>query len=213
MHPTIGIDFDNTIVCCDALFYDVARSLRFVPDSIEKTKSAVRKYTQTHLSNEHWTILQAEVYGTRLSGAEPYPGVIDFFIDCRKHAISTSIISHKTRYPRLGKRYDLHQAALEWLSQNGFFSNDIINLSQDRVVFALTRQEKIQKVFQQRCTHFIDDLPEVFSATDFPAGVERILFDAHNTYKHWNGGIRVFSWDEIRKTFFSDALCRGHRGL
>lgn len=211
MTPIIGIDFDNTIVCYDAIFFDVARELRLVPDSIEKTKKAVRSHIQNHLSNDHWTRLQAEIYGARLLDARPFPAVVDFFMTCHCHGIPTSIISHKSQYPAMGTQYDLRQSALMWLDRNGFFAHTI-GLSSERVVFAETRREKIQYIIQHQCTHFIDDLPEVFIETCFPAAVKKILFDPNNGYDHWNGGFRVASWRELSQEFFEYAgLDNGER--
>ena len=129
MPTVIGIDFDNTIVCCDQLFFDIAREMGIVPESIARTKNAVREHIRAHYSNDRWTILQSEVYGRRLLEAKPYPGVVEFFIFCRAHAVLTCIISHKSQYPAAGERCDLHRSALAWLLENGFFSVNSSGLS------------------------------------------------------------------------------------
>ena len=40
----IGLDFDNTLVCYDNLFYEIAVRKNLIPKEIEKTKNAVRNY-------------------------------------------------------------------------------------------------------------------------------------------------------------------------
>jgi len=68
-----------------------------------------------------------------MAEAAPYPGVIDFFLACKRAGIRVSIISHKTRHPFIGEPYDLHAAALNWLELNGFFDPDIIGLTREDV--------------------------------------------------------------------------------
>jgi hypothetical protein len=43
------------------------------------------------------------------------------------------------------------------------------------VYFEGTRTEKIARIVALGCTHFIDDLEEVFDDPAFPSGVERLL--------------------------------------
>jgi hypothetical protein len=204
----VGIDFDNTIVCCDEVFFNLAVEMGMIPNSVDKAKNAVRDYIRAHFSNQHWTLLQAEVYGLRLIEAKPYPGVRDFLVACRENGVVVQIISHKTRYPAAEKKYDLHRSALSWLSANGFFDADNIGLSPELVIFAPTRQKKIDQIRARACSVFVDDLPEVFAEANFPDGVKKILFDPKDFYSTWNGGVRVLCWDEIRHSFFHGASCR-----
>lgn len=201
----IGVDFDNTIVCYDRIFFDAALAMGLVGGEIEKSKTAVRDYIQTHHSNEMWTLLQSEVYGSRMSAARPYPEVAEFFEYCWGQSIPIWIISHKSKYPAAGKAHNLHTSALTWLAENGFLGSDGARLSPDRIVFAGTRGEKIQQISRLSCTHFIDDLPEVFSDGDFPKEVGRILFDPRGAYPSWSSGIHARSWKQIREILFSNA--------
>ncbi len=209
----VGIDFDNTIVCYDPVFYRVARDLGMIPEEVAKTKQAVRDFIRSHLSDQDWTSLQSEVYGPRLLEADPYSGVKGFFMACSERGVPVGIISHKSRYPAAGKPYDLHRSALAWLEANGFFATDAIHLLKDQLVFATSRKEKIEHIIRQGCTYFIDDLPEVFAEPDFPAAVRKVLFDPHDTYAGWAGGIRARSWVEIRKAVFGDGAFRINQTL
>ena len=47
---------------------------------------------------------------------------------------------------------------------------------QDDVYFSETREGKVRKISELGCTHFIDDLKEVFQEPKFPRGVKKILF-------------------------------------
>jgi hypothetical protein len=192
----IGVDFDNTIVCYDALFHRVARERGFIPPEIPAGKSAVRDHLRQTGREETWIELQGLVYGPRLSEAAPYPGALHFFQDCRKAGIALSIISHKTRQPVLGRPHDLHQAALDWLQQHAFFDPAGIGLSRSDVFFELTRSSKLERISQRGCTLFIDDLPEVLAEPAFPK-IDRLLFDPNGLHGSQTDFLRVRSWMEI----------------
>lgn len=192
----IGVDFDNTIVCYDALFHRVARERGLAPEGLPVNKSDVRNHLRRIGKEEVWTEMQGCVYGARMAEAAPYPGVIEFFLACRRAGIPTCIISHKTRHPFLGERHDLHQAALQWLEQQGFFDPAIIGLSRSQVFLELTKQAKIERIGLCGCTTFIDDLPELLAEAAFPE-IERILFDPGDLYAAEKEFFRARSWAEI----------------
>ena len=108
----IGVDFDNTIVCCDPLFHRAAQEKNLIPSGVGAAKSAVRNYLRQQGKEPAWTELQGYVYGHLLNEAKPFSGVLDFFIACADKGIAVSIVSHKTKRPFLGEPYDLHGAAL-----------------------------------------------------------------------------------------------------
>jgi hypothetical protein len=107
------------------------------------------------------------------------------------------IISHRTRYPFLGQRHDLHQAARDFLAEHGFNDPARIGLAADRIHFHETRQEKVAQINQVGCTHFIDDLPEILAAAELREDVERILFDPNLQHTDCPGLRRVGSWPDI----------------
>ena len=197
----IGVDFDNTIVCYDALFHKVARERNLIPADVPVNKSDVRNYLRRIGNEDAWTEMQGYVYGPRIVEAAPYPGVIDFFTACRIAGIPTSIVSHKTRHPFLGEQYDLHSAATRWLEQRGFFDSDQINLPREDVYFELTKAAKLRRIEQCGCTHFIDDLPEFLAEPDFPAATQRILFDSNDLYTGEQRFRRIQTWVEARRIF------------
>jgi len=83
----IGIDFDNTIVCYDALFHRVCRERGLIPAEVPINKTDVRNYLRQAGREDAWTEMQGYVYGARMSEAAPYPGVLDFFRSCRAAAL------------------------------------------------------------------------------------------------------------------------------
>ncbi len=191
----IGIDFDNTIVCYDALFHKVCVEKGLVPATTPQSKTEVRDHLRRVGREEAWTEIQGYVYGARMAEADAYPGVREFFATCRSKGIPVSIISHKTKHPFLGPQYDLHAAALDWLERQGFLDPNQLGVPRSHVYFELTKEAKLNRIAAAGATHFIDDLPEILKAKEFPAGVKRILFDPNNLCAKEEALTRANSWD------------------
>jgi hypothetical protein len=179
----LGVDFDNTIVCYDQVFHAAAVRKGLIPPETPVVKNAVRDFLRKVDREDEWTELQGYVYGACMEEAQPFPGALEFL-----RSRSAFIISHKTRYPFLGPKYDLHEAARAWLVHRG--------LDGDHVFLELTKEAKLLRISATGCTHFIDDLPEFLAEPAFPVGVERILFDPNN---HHTGEPfrRATSWNQI----------------
>jgi hypothetical protein len=175
----LGVDFDNTIVRYDELFHAVALERGWIPPTLPARKNAVRDHLRAQGREREWTELQGSVYGPRLAGAQPFPGVLEFFAHAARQRLPVWIISHKTRTAVVGPAYDLQQSALEWLSAHGFFDPRRIGLPADHVCFAETRAGKLRLIREKGCTHFVDDLEETFREPDFPPHVVPILFGHH----------------------------------
>lgn len=201
---TIGVDFDNTIVCYDQVFHKVALNQGLIPPKLPVSKGKVRDYLRQCGKENVWIDLQGYVYGARMREAELYPGAADFFIECRKQSIPVYIVSHKTLHPYQGPPYDLHQAAQEWLELQGFYDPKKIGLSRNEVFFDLTKQEKLKRIGELRCTYFIDDLPEFFSEPAFPLNVQRILFDPNCIYNSCPSRVHTTSWAAIKRILLED---------
>jgi hypothetical protein len=204
----IGLDFDNTIVGYDALFYRVALEQGAIPAELPASKLAVRDYLRCRGEEDVWTRLQGYVYGARMNEALAYPGVIEFLRWARDRGVAVSIISHKTRYPYAGARYDLHRAAREWVSSH---LNDggrpLVEPGQ--VFFELTKNEKIARIRAAGCDYYVDDLPEILLAREFPAATLGILFDPEGHHREAGALLRMGSWGEIQ-AYLSQA-CRTAR--
>ena len=204
----VGVDFDNTIICYDTIFYKVALEKGLIPKTLPVNKGTVRNFLREVGKEDEWTNMQGYVYGSRLKDAKPFPGVTDFFLYCKQRDINVYIVSHKTRYPYMGQQYDLHGAAYDWLKFQGLYDSQKIGLSEKKVFFELTKYEKIKRITELKCTHFIDDLPEFLNETDFPVSTDRILFDPNNLHTTNFMYCRMTSWKEI-KNKFSDILLKG----
>lgn len=194
----IGIDFDNTIICYDQIFHKIAFEKGLIHKALPADKSSVRDYLRSQDKEGLWTEMQGYVYGKRLFEADPFPGVINFFKTCSVKSIPIFIISHKTRYPYVGKKYDLHQAAFRWLENKGFFSSDEFNIPISHVFFELSKREKIDRIHSLDCDFFIDDLPEFLIELGNSKNLNRILFDPWGNKKNTDRNLnRSMTWNEI----------------
>ena len=201
----IGVDFDNTIVTYDKLLHDVAVQRGLIPPDTGKNKTSIRDHIRRLPDGDiQWQILQGIVYGPRLGEAALNDGVMPFFESCRRKAISTYIVSHKTElspYDETGT--NLRKAAISWMTARGFFRPDGPGLTEENVYFCSDRKEKIERIVQLGCTHFIDDLEEVFLEKEFPGGVEKILY-APNRSGCELAGVRIArNWQEVCDYFFN----------
>lgn len=199
----IGVDFDNTIVCYDELFHRVALERSLIPSTLSASKTAVREHLRKAGQEHLWTELQGYVYGPRMDEAQPFPGVVSFFTRCRQTGTPVRIISHRTRYPYRGERYDLHQSARNWLATHGFHEPAGIGLDVQNVWLEATQQDKLARIDATGCTHFIDDLPEFLADPGFPGKVTKVLFDPKNECNEKLSAHRVASWAAIEQWFFA----------
>lgn len=173
----IGIDFDNTIAGYDHVFAAAAREIGFVPPGFSGGKRDVREALRRRPDGEReWMALQGQVYGARMDEAVFVEGADEFLARCRRKGVEAFIVSHKTVHGHFdSNQVDLRAAAWRWMEDRGFFAGDAFPFSADRVFFEDTRSAKIARLAAIGCTHFIDDLPEVFLEPSFPAGVRRYL--------------------------------------
>jgi hypothetical protein len=171
----IGIDLDNTLINYDRLFHKVSVERLLVPADFAGTKRDIRDRIRLSPDGEiQWQLVQAHVYGPAIAGASAAEGSLDFIRSARRRGAEVTIVSHKTALANVGNReVNLQDAAREWLRDNGFIGIDA--LPESSLYFEDTRADKIARIVALRCTHFIDDLKEVFDDPTFPAGVERLL--------------------------------------
>jgi hypothetical protein len=196
----IGVDFDNTIVCYDIIFHSIALEKSLIPENLPVSKGSVRDYLRQHDKEDAWTELQGYVYGARMVEADPFPTVYDFFAECKEKGVSVFIISHRTRYPFLGEKYDLHESAHAWLRKYRFLNDSNGLMMPDQVFFELTKSAKLERIDATKCDCFIDDLPEFLNEPEFPKTTKKILFDPNNQHLE-NDLMRISSWQQARDIF------------
>jgi len=200
----IGVDLDNTIVCYDGLFHRLAMERGLIPPQLPPHKRAVRDYLRSRGQESLWTELQGIAYGSRIGEAVPFPGVQDFFAQCRRTQTDVLVISHRTRLPFIGEAVDLHLAARHWIDENRLLDCSRERQAEECVFLELTREAKICRVADLRCDCFIDDLPELLTDEAFPQRVARILFDPQGEHADHPAYRRAASWSEISHFLFGD---------
>ena len=168
----LGLDFDNTLVRYDRLFHQLALEKELIEESIPVDKTAIRNHLRSRGQDQLFTLLQGEVYGNRILSAEPAEGMLKTLKELHERGVKMVLISHKTRTPYKGPAYDLHQAALQWLEKYNFFSSTGLNWTEKQIFFEETFESKINRIKSLKCSHFIDDLPEVINKLpDYTKGI------------------------------------------
>ena len=191
----LGLDFDNTIIRYDELFHKVALEKKRVPGSLPADKNAIRNYLYRQHLEDEWTRVQGEVYGARINEARPFDGMLETLRSFKEANIKMCLVSHKTRTPYLGPNYDLHQAALDWLTRQGFFDDQGLCWEEGHVFFESTKEAKVRQIVSLGCTHYIDDLPEILKM--LPDRITKILFAPKNKRKEQNGWLVLRSWKDL----------------
>ena len=173
-HAVVGIDFDNTVVCYDQLFHRLAVERSLLSRDVAPAKRAVRDHLRAAGCEDRWTELQALAYGERIREASAFPGVHDFVRVCAARGVALFVVSHKTARAYAGGDVDLREAARGWLGEQGFFAAGALRPAD--VYFEGTREQKIARIEQLGCTHFVDDLAEFLAEPALPPDLVRILF-------------------------------------
>lgn len=185
----LGVDFDNTLVDYDGIFYRAGLETAWIPENIGSSKQAVKSYLIKQNEEHKWTELQGIVYGETIKHASPYPGAFDTIHALKARAAEVVLVSHKTQYPIVGEKRDFHQAAMSWLSQHGF-----IELF-DAIYFCPEKDDKIQKITDLQLDAYVDDLPDILLHQHFPQATRKVLFDSGKTL--FPGLIRIDHWREL----------------
>jgi hypothetical protein len=191
----LALDFDNTLISYDRLFYSVALSKSLVPADVLPQKNAVRDHLRREGREDEWTRLQGEVYGAHILGAEPYPGMLQVLKSLSDKRVPMYIVSHKTRTPFLGHPWDLHQAAKDWLALHRFHAADGLGWSEHDVFFELTKEAKVARMLELGCTHCVDDLPEILDM--LPDSVAKILFTPGGHGELRRDWKLMSAWDQL----------------
>lgn len=182
----VGLDFDNTIVCYDNAIATLAELQFDLPVALPRTKLGIRNHLKAQGREQDWTRFQGELYGPGMTYAEPFEHALDVLRELAALGHTLSVISHRTRFPYLGERHDLHGFAAAWLRERvpAVFAS---------VTFHESKAEKIVAISRAGCELFLDDLPEILSDPAFPDSTRGVLFSPDDEETSWQGE-RVTSW-------------------
>ena len=193
----LGLDFDNTLISYDSIFYETACELNLIPKELKKSKTAVRSYLINQNKEEKFTELQGEVYGSKIINAKQTEGMFEALKLIQKKGYKLAIVSHKTKHPIIGPKYNLHKSALNWLEKNKFFDEEGLFINRKNIFFEQTKEEKVKKIESIGCTHFIDDLPEILDMIN--PKIKKILYNPKLNYLKNNDYINMKKWSELSK--------------
>lgn len=181
---TVGIDIDNTLIDYSGVFYHVGRDLGWLPEVSDDanaaltdcSKNAVKSYLHGQQEFDRWTELQGIVYGKQLHKAKLYDNALLCVQWLLAQGVNVQIISHKTRYPYLGEKVDLHQSALSFLHEQQLIGDAPNQVPLSHVHFLEEKQTKVAQIAKAQCDVFIDDLLEIFALDGFPNRCKALWF-------------------------------------
>ena len=195
----LGIDFDNTLVRYDKLFYNLALEKGLIEADVPASKTAIRDLLRSEGKDEQFTLLQGEVYGLRILEAEPAEGMLETLTELHENGIPMVLVSHKTATPYKGPAYDLRQAAWSWLKQYKFFEKTGLNWQSSQVHFEAEKKDKIQKIHDLNCSHYIDDLPEILQCLS--PEIKKYLYSPDQSTNSLLGCKIIKKWEELKNEF------------
>ncbi|MCF6434689.1 HAD family hydrolase [Pseudoalteromonas sp. MMG022] len=172
----LGIDFDNTIANYTGVFHRVAHQLGWMPEHIGHSKEQVKQYFFDQNNEAQWTQLQGIVYGEKINEASPFPHCLEVLKALQAQGHELFLISHKTQYPFIGKKVDLHEAARNWLVDQGLLGGDDAVFCDNRIFFNTTKEQKLERVATLQIDVFVDDLESILLAESFPSTTIGVLF-------------------------------------
>ena len=200
----LGLDFDNTLINYDRLIRAVAVERGLIDPASplhakQELRDAIRRQPDGDL---RWQEIQSYIYSDGIARADCPEGLEGLGALLRQPGIETWIVSHKTiTAPFDPHQHNLRSAALAWMESHGFFDPQGLNLKRAHVVFADTKEQKIELVRELKFTVLIDDLAEILDHPRFPTNIRRILYTpapmTDSTADHAD------SWDKIVE-FLSD---------
>lgn len=201
----VGLDLDNTIVDCDALFQRQAETLldRLL---ISKSREAIRDLVRHEKGDTHWTQIQAEVYGPLYPECRPCRGAVEAIasIGALSHISRVIIISHKTLADSAGRNYKLRDYAMRWIEEYLIGSHGPLTMAD--VYFASTINEKRQMIVDRQCDFFLDDLTDIIVPLAHKISYP-VLFSQHPESHPLKDKSRVCDWPSFAD-FTKDGFCR-----
>lgn len=193
----IGLDFDNTIVCYDQVFTDLALR-RGLPERVANAgKTAIRDRLRLEGREDEWTVMQGEAYGSQMPKAVEFERVGEFLRRADSLGHRTVIVSHRTTKPYAGPDFDLHAAAKDWWSRR-----DFAGLVSD-LFFETTAESKAARISSLQCDVFIDDLWEFLQRPDLPHSIRKIWLDHGGRAANREGLEKFGSWGEVASAILS----------
>ena len=157
-----GIDFDNTIVNYDSVFKKIAKKEKTLKNKKFNTKDSIKNFLIKENKVNEWKKLQGQVYSEHIYAAIPNIEILKLLKYLDSNNIKFYIVSHKTLYPYVGKKINLHRLSKKWLKENIFNKKNNFK-KKDHAYFEKTKKEKIKRIKKMKITHFVDDLDVILN--------------------------------------------------
>lgn len=158
----IVVDVDNTIIdYCDVLS-NLVRSYCESEQRVAMSHAEAKVKIQSLGGNDLWTLLQGQIYGPLMADAKVFDGFMEF-LDSVSDRHSIFLVSHRSRYPYAGPKYDLHSYVLKFFEKEGLDNVFRVNRS---LFLKETLEEKIAKIISLEPHIVIDDKLEVLERLD-----------------------------------------------
>jgi hypothetical protein len=199
----IGVDLDNTLINYDAAFLIGAQDLGMLASDWHGDKGQIREYLRLCDGGEtQWQNLQGQVYGRLIAHARLFDDAYRFLWRCRQRGFVVDVVSHKTEYGHSDdNKVPLRKVATNFLKSHGIMAGKD-GLLRD-IYFESTREEKVQRIVENKYDWFIDDLPEVLEDRDLSSRLGRILL--HENKRSSVEGIETcHTWVEIESRLLGD---------
>lgn len=190
----IGVDLDNTIISYDNVFSYVVQTLGYDCDGA-MTKNSIKTWFNKEEMDYKFTEIQGLVYGKYIEHADLFSGVKDCFETWRIQKHEVYIVSHKTKYPLIGEKIDLRKASTHYLIEAGIVKEGSVPIG--NLFFEGTVSSKLRRIASLDLDVFIDDLPVILNANEFPSLTEKILFDPKQKNKGSSNFFIATDWLKI----------------
>jgi len=174
-----GIDFDNTIVNYNLAFKKAINQEKTkLGKKLKKgkfnSKIQIKNYLLKNNNIDLWKRIQSKVYSEYIFQAYLNIEILKLLKYLDKKKIKFYIVSHKTVYPYIGKRTNLHLLSKKWLRLNLFNKKNNFK-KKYKSFFETTKEKKLYKINLLKITHFIDDLDGILNK--LPSHINKIKFD------------------------------------
>ena len=174
-----GIDFDNTIVNYNLAFKKAINQEKTkLGKKLKKgkfnSKIQIKNYLLKNNNIDLWKRIQSKVYSEYIFQAYLNIEILKLLKYLDKKKIKFYIVSHKTVYPYIGKRTNLHLLSKKWLRLNLFNKKNNFK-KKYKSFFETTKKKKLYKINLLNITHFIDDLDGILNK--LPSHINKIKFD------------------------------------
>ena len=196
----VGFDFDNTLINYYGVFFEVAYSKGLIPLNIKKDKNSVKDYLNKNSQGELFTEIQGLVYGKEIFRSCPSKNILIGLNDLLKKEKKANlfIVSHKTKYPFIGEKIDLREAANRWIKKNLKLNEKLI-FPEKNIFYESTIEEKIKRINYLKCDYYFDDLPIIIE--NLPSHIKGFLYDPLNKYQEGNLN-KISDWKLICNYLF-----------